>query len=72
MKNYHQFMQMASLINQLMVKTVKFQENHLRGKNYKTLKNLWKDLVAVMQWPALETTRLETISMSRIQDRFVT
>jgi len=72
MKNDHQFMQMASLINQLMVKTVKFQNTYLRGKNHKTLKRLWKDLVAVMQWIALETARFETISMSRIQYRFVT
>ena len=43
-------MQMASLINQLMVKTVKFQETYLRGKNHKTLKSLWKDLIAAMQW----------------------
>ena len=48
--NTQQFMQMASLINQLMVKTVKFQETYLRGKNHKTLKSLWKDLIAAMQW----------------------
>lgn len=72
MKNYHQFMQMASLINQLMVKTVKFQETYLCGKNHKTLRSLWKDLVAAMQWIALETACLETIRMSRIQCRFVT
>lgn len=35
MKNYHQLMKMASLINQLMVKTVKFQETYLRGKTIK-------------------------------------
>jgi len=71
MKNYHQFMQMASMINQLMVKTVQFKQNFLCVKNHKTLKSLWKDIVAVMQWVSLDKAKLEIISMTRVQSCFI-
>jgi hypothetical protein len=72
MKNYHQFMQMVSLINQIMVKTVQFKQNFLCVKNHKTLKSLWKDIVAVMQWVSLDSARLEAISVTRVQSCFIT
>jgi hypothetical protein len=71
MKNYHQFMQMASMINQLMVKTIHFKQTFLCVKNYKTLKSLWKDMIAVMQWVSLDKAKLDIISMTRVHSRFI-
>ena len=70
-KNYYQFMQMAYLINQLMVKTIQFKKDYLDGKNHKTLKSLWQQLIAAMQWVALESSQLEAIETQRVQYRFV-
>jgi hypothetical protein len=49
-KNYYQLMQMAYLINQLMVISIHFQANYLKGKNHQTLKSLWQDLISAMKW----------------------
>jgi hypothetical protein len=68
-KNYYQFMQMAYLINQLMVKTIQFKSCYLDGKNHKTLKSIWQDIIAAMQWATLEISKLE---IKRIQYRFIT
>lgn len=70
-KNYYQFMQMAYLIHQLMVKTIPFKADYLDGKNHKTLKSLWQHLIAAMQWAVLEISRLESIETHRVQYRFV-
>lgn len=72
LKNYFQFMQMAHLIHQLMTLTTRFKENFLGGKNHPTLKNLWRDLVAAMQWVELDTQELESVADTRWQFRFGT
>ncbi len=40
-KNYYQLMQIAYLINQLMVLSTQFREAFLESKNHPTLKSLW-------------------------------
>ena len=70
LKNYFQFMQMAHLIHQLMTLNTRFQEGFMTAKNHPTLKNLWLDLVAVMQWVELDGQELERIDGTRRQFRF--
>ncbi len=70
LKNYFQFMQMAHLIHQLMTLNTRFQEGFMTAKNHPTLKNLWLDLVAVMQWLELDGQELERIDGTRRQFRF--
>ena len=70
LKNYFQFMQMAHLIHQLMTLNTRFQEGFMTAKNHPTLKNLWLDLVAVMQWVELDKQELERIGGTRRQFRF--
>jgi len=72
LKNYFQFMQMAYLINQLMVKRTRFQEGYLQGKNHPTLKSLWEDLIAAMKWAKVKAHQLKKILKTKIQFRFVT
>jgi hypothetical protein len=72
LKNYFQFMQMAHIIHQLMTLNTRFQEAFLKAKNHPTLKNLWLDLVAVMQWLELDEQELELINSTRRQFRFAT
>ena len=72
LKNYFQFMQMAYLINQLVVKRTRFQEDYLQGKNHPTLKSLWEDLIAVMKWANVKVHRLKKILKTKIQFRIVT
>lgn len=72
LKNYFQFMQMAYLINQLMVKRVSFQEQYLEDKNHPTLKNIWENLIAAMKWAELKISKLNKIANTKIQFRFVT
>lgn len=72
LKNYFQFMQMAHLIHQLMTLNTRFKENFLNGKNHPTLKNLWRDLVAAMQWVELDRRVLESLAGTRWQFRFDT
>ena len=69
LKNYFQFMQMAHLIHQLMTLNTRFQEGFMTAKNHPTLKNLWLDLVAVMQWVELDGQELERIGSTRRQFR---
>lgn len=70
LKNYFQFMQMAHLIHQLMTLTTRFKENFLAGKNHPTVKNLWRDLVAAMQWVELNEQTLADLAGERRQFRF--
>ena len=72
LKNYFQFMQMAHIIQQLMTLNTRFQECFMKAKNHPTLKNLWLDLVAVMQWAELDEQELERIDSTRRQFRFAT
>ena len=72
LKNYFQFMQMAHIIHQLMTLNTRFQECFMKAKNHPTLKNLWLDLVAVMQWAELDAQELESINSTRRQFRFTT
>ena len=72
LKNYFQFMQMAHIIHQLMTLNIRFQECFMKAKNHPTLKNLWLDLVAVMQWAELDAQELESINSTRRQFRFTT
>jgi len=72
LKNYFQFMQMAHLINQLMVKRTLFQAEYLQGKNHPTLVSIWSDLIAAMKWAKLKIRKLKKILRTRIQYRFVT
>jgi hypothetical protein len=70
LRNYFQFMQMAHIIHQLMTLNTRFQEGFMTAKNHPTLKNLWLDLVAVMQWVELDGQELERIDGTRRQFRF--
>ncbi len=72
LKNYYQFMQMAHLINQLMTLNTRFQENFTKGKNHPTLKNLWRVLLATMEWTELDECELKNIDDTRWQFRFAT
>lgn len=72
LKNYFQFMQIAYLINQLMVKRASFQEQYLEDKNHPTLKNIWENLIAAMKWAELKISKLNKIANTKIQFRFVT
>jgi len=71
MKNYFQFMQMAHLINQLMIKSLYFHTNYLTGKNHPTLKNIWNSMISVMEWIELDGKKLEEISNEHRQFRLV-
>lgn len=42
----------------------------MKAKNHPTLKNLWLDLVAVMQWVELDEQELKRIDGTRRQFRF--
>ena len=70
-KNYYQFMQIAHLINQLMVLSGQCRDIFLTSKNHPTLKNLWQDLIAAMKWAKLDVKRLQKINKQKIQYRFI-
>ena len=70
-KNYYQLMQMAHLINQLMVLSIHFQAAYLHGKNHPTLKKLWQEMVAAMSWAELDEMKLQEIRTQKIQFRFI-
>ena len=72
LKNYFQFMQMAHIIHQLMTLNTRFQEKFMRAKNHPTLKNLWRDLVAAMQWFDFDEQELKNRISARQQFRFST
>ena len=42
----------------------------MKAKNHPTLKNLWLDLVAVMQWVELDVQELKRIDGTSRQFRF--
>jgi hypothetical protein len=67
LKNYYQFMQMGYLINQLLVKSVTFQKDHMQGKNHPTLKSIWSDLTAYLKITKVKKKKLEKIDQSRRQ-----
>ena len=72
MKNYYQFMQMAHLIHQLMLKRKTFGETWLQGSNHPTVKSLWEDLLGAMQWSKVKRKRLRNILTVPIQFRLAT
>ena len=61
-----------TLINQLMTLNTRFQESFMTGKNHPTLKNLWRSLVAAMEWAELDECELKCIDETRWQFRFST
>lgn len=71
LKNYYAFMQMAHLIHQLMTQTIHFQTTYLQGKNHPTLKHLWEQFLAAMEWVTTSCARFRRIAETRIQFRFV-
>lgn len=71
LKNYFQFMQMGYLINQLMVKSTTFQRMFMEDKGHPTLQSLWKHLNAAMEWANIKRKRLQEISSTRRQFRFI-
>ncbi len=71
-KNYYQFIQIAHLINQLMINSMRFQNAYFSTKNHPTLKSLWQSLIAAMKWAELDGDRLQAIKVQKIQFRFVT
>lgn len=72
LKNYYQFMQMGYLITQLMIKSITFVKNFLQGKNHPTLKSLWKQLIAAMEWAEITFKHLKERQEIPKQIRFVT
>ena len=70
-KNYYQLMQMAHLINQLMINSTRFQKLYFSTKNHQTLKNLWQNFIAAMKWPELDLNHILEITVQKIQFRFV-
>ena len=71
-KNYYQLMQIAHLINQLMINSIHFQKTYFSTKNHPTLKNLWENFIAAMKWAELDVNHLLEITVQKIQFRFVT
>ena len=72
LKNYFQFMQMAHIIHQLMTINTRFQEKFMKAPNHPTLKNLWFNLVAVMQFVDFDEQELKDRISTRQQFRFAT
>ena len=72
LKNYYQFMQMAHLIHQLMLKRQTFVVTYLTGANHLTVKALWDDLVGAMQWHKVKRKLLRLVDETPIQWRLVT
>ena len=70
-KNYYQLMQIAHLINQLMINSIRFQKLYFSTKNHPTLKNVWKNFIAAMKWAELDVNHLLVITVQKIQFRFV-
>ena len=68
MKNYYQSLQIAHIINELLVLNQNFQKL-LTGKM--TLKHLWKRLVSLMSDGDVEEQVLDSITASTYQIRFI-
>ena len=71
-KNYYQLMQIAHLVNQLMINSTRFQKLYFSTKNHPTLKSLWQNLIAAMKWAELDVDHLQAITVQKIQFRFIT
>ena len=71
-ENYYQFMQMAHLIHQLMLKRKTFVDTYLTGANHPTVKALWDDLLGAMQWSKIKRKWLRLLNQTVIQWRLVT
>ncbi len=67
-KNYYQCLQIAHLINQLLVLSQTFQQ-HLIGKM--TITYCWEMLRGFLSYARLNTTTLQTLAQQRIQIRFL-
>ena len=72
LKNYYQFMQMAHLIHQLLLKRQTFVNTYLTGAYHPTVKALWEDLLGAMQWSKVKRKVLRSIGKTSIQWRLVT
>lgn len=72
LKNYYQFMQMAHLIHQLMLKRQAFVATWLTGPDHPTVKALWDDLLGAMQWSKIKRKCLRELNEVTIQWRLVT
>ncbi|MGB0468947.1 MAG: hypothetical protein ACPGF7_15670, partial [Pontibacterium sp.] len=72
MKNYYQFMQIAHLIHQLMLKWQRFVKRYLQGPNHPTVKSLWEDLLGAMQWGKVKRKPLRRWLKKPLQFRLVT
>lgn len=71
-KNYYQLIQIAHLINQLMINSTHFQALYFSTKNHLTLKSLWQNFIAAMKWTELDIEHLQAITVQKIQFRFIT
>ena len=69
MKNYYQCLQIAHIINELLVLSTTFQ-NLLTGKM--TLKHIWKCLQSLMGYGKINAAELQEISAKPCQIRFAT
>jgi len=68
-KNYYQCLQMAHLINQLLIFSTAFQQ-HLTGKM--TIKHLWKRLIGALTYADIDAQALTEQVRVKHQIRFVT
>jgi len=68
-KNYYQCLQMAHLINQLLILSTEFQQ-HLVAKM--TIKHLWKRLIGVLTYTDIDEQALRDQAAVKGQIRFVT
>ena len=69
MKNYYQCLQIAHIINELLVLSQDFQSFLVEKM---TLKHIWKSLQALMSYGDLDDVELEAIGAKPCQIRFVT
>lgn len=68
-KNYYQCLQMAHMINQLLIFSTEFQQ-HLTGKM--TIKHLWKRIIGVLTYAEIDACALMEQIAVKGQIRFVT
>ena len=68
LKNYYQCLQIAHMINQLMVLSTTFQRQ-LKGKM--TLKHLWICLIGELMWGEIDQVEITRLATLKIQVRFV-
>jgi hypothetical protein len=69
MKNYYQCLQIAHIINQLLVLSITFQ-SLLTGKT--TIKHIWKNLQSLMSYGTLKKSKIKKVEEESCQIRFVT